>query len=695
MAGWLDCLMVNVMLTIKQSNHSIIQPSSVPQNTNDMLLQTMETATSSFWGNSAMFWLLWLGTFLLATALYWFGYGKRYKDQVEDKESTIKKMRPQLNLLSNEKEHLTTEKTSLKENLSEIVNKHNSLKSYHDSVQAKYLAVTKQFDQANEERQSLLESYESLEKNLEATEQRYNDSLTKIDQLELQLENLDIPLVATGNSSTNEKALSSEIAALEASLTNKEEEIKKLNLLLAAQPKIIEKKIDTSNLEQKNKQLYKDKEQLQTVYTALQLDYNQLRNAHTTLTNQFQDLQGKQQQLSLSSNSTTENKTLKTQLLVLEKKHKDLMVQKEHIQSKLNQQDQAISALQSTNQSLQDKLGILSGQHQKALAHAKSLQSSIFSAEKEQAEKKGALNQVERMLKEIQTENNQLKEQNIGLNLSQKQLQSQQVNLLREVTALRPQAKDSQSIHAIYQLEIQQLKQKIQSQGEELVKATSQQNVFSDLKSTNLALDTQNKNLNTAYLNLQKKYDGFHKDHLTLKSQFQLLRDKYEHLENTSNNIREQKGKLEKANNSLSDELNQLKQNQRALEIAKTNSEKRVKEIEKYLATPQKKTSSATQTTKLYKNGSSVQSVPPDDLKVIEGISTSMERLLNNAGIFTWKKLSKSGIGELRRLIIANGTSLNETDPTTWPEQAELAVANQWEQLEAFQKELINGKRIR
>ena len=72
-----------------------------------------------------------------------------------------------------------------------------------------------------------------------------------------------------------------------------------------------------------------------------------------------------------------------------------------------------------------------------------------------------------------------------------------------------------------------------------------------------------------------------------------------------------------------------------------------------------------------------------------------MERLLNNAGIFTWKKLSKSGIGELRRLIIANGTSLNETDPTTWPEQAELAVANQWEQLEAFQKELINGKRIR
>ena len=660
-----------------------------------MLLQTMETATSSFWGNSAMFWLLWLGTFLLATALYWFGYGKRYKDQVEDKESTIKKMRPQLNLLSNEKEHLTTEKISLKENLSEIVTKHNSLKSYHDSVQAKYLAVTKQLDQANEERQSLLESYESLEKNLEATEQRYNNSLAKIDQLELQLENLDLPPVATGSSTANEEALSTEIAALEASLTNKEEEIKKLNLLLAAQPKIIEKQIDTSDLKQKNSQLYKDKEQLQTVYTALQLDYNQLRNAHTTLTNQFQDLQGKQQQLSLSSNSTTENKTLKTQLLVLEKKHKDLIVQKEQIQSKLNQQDQAISALQSTNQSLQDKLGILSGQHQKALAHAKSLQSSIFSAEKEQAEKKGALNQVERMLKEIQAENNQLKEQNIELNLSQKQLQSKQVTLLREVTALRPQAKDSQSIHAIYQIEIQQLKQKIQSQGEELLKATSQQNVFSDLKSTNLALDTQNKNLNTAYLNLQKKYDGFHKDHLTLKSQFQLLRDKYEHLENTSNNIREQKGKLEKTNNSLSDELNQLKQNQRALEIAKTNSEKRVKEIEKYLATPQKKTSSATQTTKLYKNGSSVQSVPPDDLKVIEGISTSMERLLNNAGIFTWKKLSKSGIGELRRLIIANGTSLNETDPTTWPEQAELAVANQWEQLEAFQKELINGKRIR
>ena len=70
-----------------------------------MFLQAIET-TNSFWGSSLMFWILWLGTFLLASALYWFGYGRRYKDLLEDKEVMIKKLRPQLNILNNEKEHL-------------------------------------------------------------------------------------------------------------------------------------------------------------------------------------------------------------------------------------------------------------------------------------------------------------------------------------------------------------------------------------------------------------------------------------------------------------------------------------------------------------------------------------------------------------------------------------------------------------
>ena len=94
-----------------------------------MFLQAIET-TNSFWGSSLMFWILWLGTFLLASALYWFGYGRRYKDLLEDKEVMIKKLRPQLNILNNEKEHLTAEKTSLKTSLEQLVTKHNGCLLY-------------------------------------------------------------------------------------------------------------------------------------------------------------------------------------------------------------------------------------------------------------------------------------------------------------------------------------------------------------------------------------------------------------------------------------------------------------------------------------------------------------------------------------------------------------------------------------
>ena len=81
-----------------------------------------------------------------------------------------------------------------------------------------------------------------------------------------------------------------------------------------------------------------------------------------------------------------------------------------------------------------------------------------------------------------------------------------------------------------------------------------------------------------------------------------------------------------------------------------------------------------------------------DDLKVIEGIGPKMEVLLNNSNIYTWKKLSKTGIGELKRILKAAGSKYQIHDPSSWPEQAGLAASWSWTELEMLQEELKEGR---
>ena len=202
-------------------------------------------------------------------------------------------------------------------------------------------------------------------------------------------------------------------------------------------------------------------------------------------------------------------------------------------------------------------------------------------------------------------------------------------------------------------------------------------------------MNTNNKSLNTAYSNLQKKYDSFYKDYLNIKTQFQFLRDKYEHLENTSASVSQQRQKLNATNAQLALEVKKLRNAQQSLLTEKIDYEKRLKEMEKYLAAPEPK--SVSRTTRVVRNG-----LPPkkaDDLTVVEGIGPKIEQLLNNNGIATWKKLSHTGIGELKRLLTKNGYQTKMHDPSTWPEQAELAKNNKWTELEKLKNELINGIR--
>jgi predicted flap endonuclease-1-like 5' DNA nuclease len=82
----------------------------------------------------------------------------------------------------------------------------------------------------------------------------------------------------------------------------------------------------------------------------------------------------------------------------------------------------------------------------------------------------------------------------------------------------------------------------------------------------------------------------------------------------------------------------------------------------------------------------------PDDLTIIEGIGPKISALLVRSGIGTFNDLAATDVARLRQILLAVGYRVN--DPTTWPDQARLAAAGQWEQLKAMQDELKGGRRV-
>ena len=81
-----------------------------------------------------------------------------------------------------------------------------------------------------------------------------------------------------------------------------------------------------------------------------------------------------------------------------------------------------------------------------------------------------------------------------------------------------------------------------------------------------------------------------------------------------------------------------------------------------------------------------------DDLAKIEGIGPKAAEALQEAGIKTFAKLSKSTPEELKEILEKSGGHFNALDPATWPEQAELAAAGKWDELKELQDKLTGGK---
>ncbi len=81
-----------------------------------------------------------------------------------------------------------------------------------------------------------------------------------------------------------------------------------------------------------------------------------------------------------------------------------------------------------------------------------------------------------------------------------------------------------------------------------------------------------------------------------------------------------------------------------------------------------------------------------DDLKVVEGIGPKIERLLNDAGIFSWKQLAETDVEKLELILKEAGPRYRMHNPGSWPLQAKMAAEGKWKELEKWQSEHKHGR---
>lgn len=81
-----------------------------------------------------------------------------------------------------------------------------------------------------------------------------------------------------------------------------------------------------------------------------------------------------------------------------------------------------------------------------------------------------------------------------------------------------------------------------------------------------------------------------------------------------------------------------------------------------------------------------------DDLKKIEGIGPKIADLLIAGGITSFAELAAATPEAIKEILDAAGSQYNVHNPTTWPQQAQLAADGKWDELKTLQDELLGGR---
>jgi ribosomal protein L30 len=80
-----------------------------------------------------------------------------------------------------------------------------------------------------------------------------------------------------------------------------------------------------------------------------------------------------------------------------------------------------------------------------------------------------------------------------------------------------------------------------------------------------------------------------------------------------------------------------------------------------------------------------------DDLEAIEGIGPKIAGILHEAGITTFAQLAATDVSRLEELLAE--AKLNLAVAETWPEQAALAAAGEWDEFKRLTETLKAGRR--
>lgn len=78
----------------------------------------------------------------------------------------------------------------------------------------------------------------------------------------------------------------------------------------------------------------------------------------------------------------------------------------------------------------------------------------------------------------------------------------------------------------------------------------------------------------------------------------------------------------------------------------------------------------------------------PEDLMKIKGIGTRIFYLLKRHEIVTYKALANTSVKKLQQMLKDAGAQYSSYNPENWPQQAKLAAAGSWQELETLQANL-------
>lgn len=83
-----------------------------------------------------------------------------------------------------------------------------------------------------------------------------------------------------------------------------------------------------------------------------------------------------------------------------------------------------------------------------------------------------------------------------------------------------------------------------------------------------------------------------------------------------------------------------------------------------------------------------------DDLVIIEGIGPKAAEVLVEAGITTFAKLASTSVETIKTILDTAEARVQHLDPTTWPQQAQLAADGKMDELKKLQDELNGGRAV-